>query len=304
MIIYQSIRNIALNSYQLEFMDLKNFFQFFDRAESVLKKIEPLIPQVHTSNIDWSFYAFRWKRYGHIGHLAPIKNINSLPMEDLLHIDYQKLIVNRNTKQFLNRKPANHLLMTGAKGTGKSSLIKSILGTYCQQGLRLIEIDKSDLVNLSDVTDLIRLRKERYIIFCDDLSFERNESGYKELKSALDGSISEIPNNALVYATSNRRHFLPEYTNENEQKSSEEIHIAENIDEKISLSERFGIWISFYPFNQDNYLDIVKHWLIKLGDDPISVGWENEAIQWALHRGSRSGRIANQFARDWLSRNA
>lgn len=227
-------------------------------------------------------------------------------LDDLQHIERQKGIIERNTRHFLEGKPANNVLMTGARGTGKSSLVKAMLATYADQGLRLIEVDKSDLGDLDFIIDDIAGRPERFIIFCDDLSFEEGEAGYKALKSVLDGSISAASDNVLIYATSNRRHLMPEYMSENTRgtKSSDgEIHPGETVEEKISLSERFGIWLSFYPFKQDDYLDIVDHWLREYGctDGQVSEA-RTEALQWALERGSRSGRVARQFARDWAAR--
>ncbi len=279
--------------------DFNQFFYFFERAERILKKIESLIPQDH---IDWNSYAFRWKHNGYYGRLIPIKNIPLIASEDLLHVEHQKHVIKKNTEQFLKRKPANNLLMTGSMGTGKSSLVKSILKDHYKDGLRIIEVDKSNLVYLSDIVDLVLSRPERYIVFCDDLSFNGNEANYKALKSVLDGSVSGLPDNILIYATSNRRHLLPEHFHENVQEISEEIHKNECIEEKISLSERFGIWLPFYPFSQDDYLDIVEHWLKRLGGSIKNKDWKNAALQWAIQRGSRSARVANQFARDWLAK--
>lgn len=226
-------------------------------------------------------------------------------LDDLQHIERQKAIIDRNTQHFLHGKPANNVLMTGARGTGKSSLVKAMLASYADQGLRLIEVDKSDLGDLDFIIDQITGRSEHFIIFCDDLSFEEGEAGYKALKSVLDGSISAASDNVLIYATSNRRHLMPEYMSENTrhtQASNGEIHPGETVEEKISLSERFGLWLSFYPFKQDDYLDIAGHWLRHYGctDEQVTAA-RAEALQWALERGSRSGRVARQFARDWAA---
>jgi predicted AAA+ superfamily ATPase len=227
-------------------------------------------------------------------------------LSDLQNIERQKTLIEQNTRQFVQGLPANNVLLTGARGTGKSSLIKACLNEYAPQGLRLIEVDKDDLHDLGDIVDLVSGRPERFVIFCDDLSFEEGESGYKALKVALDGSISAQSDNVLIYATSNRRHLLPEYMRDNESyrhTEDGEIHPGEVIEEKISLSERFGLWVSFYPFKQDDYLAIVAHWLRHFGSD--EAGFERargDALVWALERGSRSGRVAWQFARDWSGR--
>lgn len=275
------------------------------RAERVLAQLEAWLPPAPPA-IDWSAKAFRWRKQGTQGWLDAVSNVARIQPDDLQHIERQKAIIDRNTRHFLNKKPANNVLMTGARGTGKSSLVKAMLATYADQGLRLIEVDKSDLADLDHIVELIVDRPERFIIFCDDLSFEEGEPGYKALKSVLDGSISAASDNVLIYATSNRRHLMPEYHSENTSNtrgSDGEIHPGETVEEKISLSERFGIWLSFYPFKQDDYLDIVAHWLRDNGcsDEQISDA-RTEALQWALERGSRSGRVARQFARDWAAR--
>lgn len=275
------------------------------RAERVLAQLEAWLPPVPPA-IDWTAHAFRWRTRGATGWLDPVRHVSQIHMQDLQHIDRQKQVIDRNTRHFLQGKPANNVLMTGARGTGKSSLVKAMLATYADQGLRLIEVDKSDLGDLPQIVDLVNDRPERFIIFCDDLSFEEGEAGYKALKSVLDGSISSSGDNIVVYATSNRRHLMPEYMSENltaKHQSDGEIHPGETVEEKISLSERFGLWLSFYPFRQDDYLDIVHHWLRVLGctSEQIDAS-RTEALQWALERGSRSGRVARQFARDWAAR--
>ncbi|CPP17731.1 Predicted ATPase (AAA+ superfamily) [Bordetella pertussis] len=242
----------------------------------MLAQLEAWLPPA-PPDIDWSAHAYRWRKRG-----------------------------SRNTRQFLESKPANNVLMTGARGTGKSSLVKAMLAAYGDRGLRLIEADKSDLGDLADIVELVAARPERYIVFCDDLSFEEGEAGYKALKSVLDGSVAASGDNVLIYATSNRRHLMPEYMSENlaaKHQPDGEIHPGETVEEKISLSERFGLWLSFYPFKQDDYLDIVYHWLRELNcpADQIEAS-RTEALQWTLERGSRSGRVAYQFARDWAAR--
>ena len=282
--------------------DLSNLLQ---RAERVLEQLEAYLPPAPPA-INWDAHAFIWRRRGARGWLDAVKHIATIAPEDLQHIEQQKDIITRNTAQFVAGKPANNVLMTGARGTGKSSLVKAMLNQFADQGLRLIEIDKDDMGDLPDIIELIADRPERFIIFSDDLSFEDGESGYKALKSVLDGSVAAPSDNVLIYATSNRRHLMPEYAAENLQTSTPatgELHYGEAVEEKVSLSERFGIWLSFYQFKQDDYLDIVYYWLKTLGY-PAERGEDarREALQWALHRGSRSGRVAQQFARDWVAR--
>jgi predicted AAA+ superfamily ATPase len=275
------------------------------RAERVLAQLEAWLPPI-PPEIDWSAHAFRWRKEGSRGWLDTVRHVSTIDLGDLQHIERQKEIIDRNTRHFLQGKPANNVLMTGARGTGKSSLVKAMLAAYGDQGLRLIEVDKTDMGDLGHIVDLVGKRPERFIIFCDDLSFEEGEPGYKALKSVLDGSISASGDNVLIYATSNRRHLMPEYMSENlaaRHQPDGEIHPGETVEEKVSLSERFGLWLSFYPFKQDDYLDIVYHWLRVLGCKPEDVASSRtEALQWALERGSRSGRVARQFARDWAAR--
>jgi predicted AAA+ superfamily ATPase len=277
--------------------------RFLTRAEAVLTRLEAMLPPA-MPDVDWSSaVAFRWRKRQGRGYLQPIKAVSAISLDDLQNIDRQKALIEQNTHQFVNQLPANNVLLTGARGTGKSSLIKACLNAYADRGLRLIEVDKDDLHDLGDITDLIAQRPERFIVFCDDLSFEEGESGYKALKVALDGSISAQSDNVLIYATSNRRHLLPEYMSDNEtykHMPDGEIHPGEVVEEKISLSERFGLWVSFYPFKQDDYLTIVGHWLRHFGCSETAVGdARGDALVWALERGSRSGRVAWQFARDW-----
>ncbi len=271
-----------------------------DRLEGVLPPAAP--------EIDWSTsVAFRWRKARGQGYLQSVRHPHGIRLSDLHDIDRQRELVDANTRQFVDGLPANNVLLTGARGTGKSSLIKACLNKYAKRGLRLIEVDKSDLIDLADIADLLEGRKERFIIFCDDLSFEASETAYKALKAILDGSIAAPPENVLIYATSNRRHLMPEYMQENLETKylGDEIHPGETVEEKVSLSERFGLWVSFYPFDQDAYLDIVDHWLQTLGQQRgLTAEAREQALQWALQRGSRSGRIAWQFARDWAGRQA
>lgn len=276
------------------------------RADQVLAQLQAWLPPAPPPT-DWHALAFRWRKRGTAhGWLDAIAHPHRITTEDLQHIERQKEIIERNTRHFVLGKPANHVLMTGSRGTGKSSLVKAMLAEFASQGLRLIEVDKGDLGDLADIVDAVASRPERFIVFCDDLSFEEGESGYKALKSVLDGSAASTGDNVLIYATSNRRHLMPEYMRENleaKHQSDGEVHPGETVEEKISLSERFGIWLSFYPFRQDDYLDIVAHWLRELGCDQASIdAARTEALQWTLERGSRSGRIAWHFARDWAAR--
>jgi uncharacterized protein len=274
------------------------------RAEHLISRIEAVLPQPMTAP-DWNAgIAFRYRKRssGH-GVLEPVRHVALVALTDLQEIEVQKDKIRRNTLQFVEGKTANNVLLTGARGTGKSSLIKACLREFAPAGLRLIEVDKADLVDLPDIVDVVSDRPEKFIVFCDDLSFEEGEPGYKALKSILDGSVAGSAANVLVYATSNRRHLLPEYMKENltyTHTDDGEVHPGEVVEEKISLSERFGLWVSFYPFTQDEYLTIVAQWLQSFGVDEASVAAARApALVWALERGSRSGRVAYQFARDY-----
>jgi predicted AAA+ superfamily ATPase len=277
-----------------------------DRAEALLARIEAVVPHPLAAP-DWSAsIAFRYRKRGGSGLIEPVRHVASIRLGSLVEVGPQKERLLRNTEQFVAGHGANNVLLTGARGTGKSSLIKACLNEFSGRGLRLIEVDKTDLVDLPDIVDLVAERSERFIVFCDDLSFDEGEPGYKALKSILDGSISEASDNVLIYATSNRRHLLPEYMKENlsyRHTEDGEVHPGEVIEEKISLSERFGLWVSFYPFSQDEYLAIVAEWLrsFKVDAEAIAAA-RQEALVWALERGSRSGRVAFQFAKDYAGR--
>ena len=282
--------------------------QFLERAESVLTRLENLLPSQTATSVDWDSptAAFRWRKKNGRGALVPIARISPVSLPDLLFVERQKTLLEQNTRQFLQGKPANNVLLTGARGTGKSSLVKACLNEFSDQGLRLIEVDKNDLVDLDEISELIASRPESFILYCDDLSFDEGDSSYKALKVALDGSVAAQPDNILIYATSNRRHLLPEKMSDNNGYSRNEdgdLHPSETVEEKISFSDRFGLWLSFYPYSQDEYLFIMAHWLRSFGctEDQISAATQ-EALQWALHRGSRSGRTAWQFARDYAGR--
>jgi len=283
--------------------------QLVARAAQLMDRIEAALPQA-LSAPDWTLaiaWRYRKRSTGH-GVLEPVRHVSDMGLADLQEIDGQKEKMQRNTEQFVRGLPANNVLLTGARGTGKSSLIKACLNAYSAQGLRLIEVDKSDLVDLPDIVDVVAGRPEKFMIFCDDLSFEDGEPGYKALKSILDGSVAASTPNVLIYATSNRRHLLPEYMKDNlsyTHTDDGEVHPGEVIEEKISLSERFGLWVSFYPFSQDEYLTIVAQWMASLGASPSVIDSARpEALVWALERGSRSGRVAYQFARDFMGQQA
>jgi predicted AAA+ superfamily ATPase len=278
-----------------------------DRVGQLLTRIEAVLPQP-LSAPDWSdaiAWRYRKRSSGH-GALEAVRHVGAIRLGNLREIEPQKEKIQRNTLQFVQGQPANNVLLTGARGTGKSSLIKACLNEYAPQGLRLIEVDKSDLVDLPDIVEVVAGRPEKFIVFCDDLSFEEGEPGYKALKSILDGSVAAASPNVLIYATSNRRHLLPEYMKENlsyTHTEDGEVHPGEVVEEKISLSERFGLWVSFYPFSQDEYLAITAEWLASFGVDPKAIaGARSEALVWALERASRSGRVAYQFARDYAGR--
>jgi predicted AAA+ superfamily ATPase len=287
----------------------EHFERLLQRAEQLITRIEAVLPQPMSAP-DWAAavaWRYRKRSSGH-GVLEPVRHVGAMRLDDLQEIYGQKEKIQRNTLQFVQGLPANNVLLTGARGTGKSSLVRACLNEYAPQGLRLIEVDKSDLVDLPDIVDVVAERPERFIVFCDDLSFEDGEPGYKALKSILDGSVSAASPNVLIYATSNRRHLLPEYMKENltyTHTADGEVHPGEVVEEKISLSERFGLWVSFYPFSQDEYLTIVAQWLSSMGVPAADIAAARPlALVWALERGSRSGRVAYQFARDYAGTHA
>ncbi len=272
-----------------------------ERLSQLLDRAEKLLP-ARDGEPDWSAHAFRWRKPG---SLRAVNHPYYLQLDDLLNIEPQKKSLVLNTRQFVAGYPANNVLLSGSRGTGKSSLIKALLTEFSSVGLRLIEVDKHDLLDLPEIAEPLRGRPERFVIYTDDLSFEAGEASYKALKAMLDGSIAATPNNVLIYATSNRRHLMPEFNRENQdtQHVSNEIHHGETVEEKISLSERFGLWLSFHPFSQDQYLNAVFHWLVRLNaslEDRKAI--RADALRWSLKRGSRSGRVAHQFARDWVGR--
>ena len=276
------------------------------RADALLARLEAVLPHPLAAP-DWAAsIAFRYRKRGGSCALEPVRHVAGIRLHNLREVEPQKQRLLRNTEQFVAGQGANNVLLTGARGTGKSSLIKASLNEFAPRGLRLIEVDKTDLVDLPDIVDLVAERPERFIVFCDDLSFDEGEPGYKALKSILDGSVAQASENVLIYATSNRRHLLPEYMAENltyQHMADGEVHPGEVVEEKISLSERFGLWVSFYPFSQDEYLAIAAQWLRSLGvDEATIVAARQESLVWALERGSRSGRVAYQFAKDYAGR--
>jgi len=277
--------------------------RFLDRADRLMEKLERTLPKFATGSApDWdAAYAFRWDQ----GRLVPVAHPHRISLTDLLGIDKQKQLIAQNTRQFVQGRTANNVLLTGSRGTGKSSLVKALLNEYAPEGLRLIEVGKPALADLPHIIAMVAGRPERFILYCDDLSFNADEPGYQALKAALDGSLVAFSDNLLIYATSNRRHLMPESMQDNlaTKYVGDEIHPGESVEEKISLSERFGLWVSFYPFTQDEYLDIVAHWLHHFGltaeFDEVA---RQAALQWAIQRGSRSGRVGWQFARDWAGK--
>lgn len=279
------------------------------RIDGLAAQLTQLLPVPAAPDWD-AAVAFRWRRrrtaFGTHGALVPVRQLSPIALSDLKNVDDQRDAIERNTRQFVEGRPANNVLLTGSRGTGKSSLIKACLNAYAARGLRLIEVDKDDLVDLPEIVDLVAGRPERFVVFCDDLSFEEGEPGYKALKTALDGSVAAQSDNVLLYPTSNHPHLMPEYMLENlaaRHQEDGEIHPAETVEEKISLSERLGGWVSFWPFRQDEYLAIVGHWLAHFGCDAQGIAAARpEALRFALERGSRSGRVAWQFAKDWAGR--
>lgn len=288
-------------------MTAETVAELLAKASHLLDRLERLMP-AHSPEPDFgSDLAFRWRGSDQPSPLKPIRRPHRLDLEDLLCVDRQKAELDRNTRQFLHGLPANNALLWGSKGTGKSSLVKALLTEYAGLGLRVVEVDRQHLVQLPDILELLHARPEKFILYCDDLAFETDDAGYKALKAVLDGSFSAPPPDVLIYATSNRRHLLPEYFDDNQgtRTIDGEIHQSEAVEEKISLSERFGLWLSFQPFTQDQYLEVVSHWLKKLGPEMSDSGTvRTEALRYALSRGSRSGRVAWQFAKDWIGKTA
>ncbi len=281
---------------------MDKFERLLDRADRLLERLERVLPRPAGGAVDWNAaHAFRWEQ----GRLVPVARYHHIRLDDLLGIEEQKQRVAQNTRQFMLGRTANNVLLTGARGTGKSSLVKALLNEYAENGLRVIEIGKPHLSELPHIIQQVAGRPERFILYCDDLSFNAEEPGYQALKAALDGSLVALSDNLLIYATSNRRHLMPEFMQENLNTKyvGEEVHPGESVEEKISLSERFGLWVSFYPFSQDEYLEIVAYWMGELGGkSELDDAARQSALQWSIQRGSRSGRVAYQFARDYAGR--
>lgn len=280
---------------------------FLVRAEMLLERIEPLLPAA-PADVDWQqSLAARWHREGRGGYLQPLQVTLDMGLGDLIGVDAQREQLARNTRQFVRGLPANHALLWGARGTGKSSLVRALLAEYAEQGLRLIEIERDHLADLPRVVEQLVKLPQRFVLFCDDLSFEAGEGDYRMLKTVLDGSLERAPENVLLYATSNRRHLLPEKQSDNEnwQMVDGELHPNEAVEDKIALSDRFGLWLSFYPFAQDHFLAVVRHWVgVQAAATGLDWQWsealEKAAIRFALARGNRNGRCAYQFARQWV----
>ena len=282
---------------------------FLQRADAVLQRLEPLLPAERVT-LDWqAVIAARWQREGRAGYLQPLRVSLDLSLADLVGVDTQREQLSRNTQQFVAGLPANHALLWGARGTGKSSLVRALLAAHADAGLRLIEIERDHLADLPRVVEALAGLPQRFVLFCDDLSFESGEGDYRVLKSVLDGSLERAPDNVLLYATSNRRHLVPEKESDNDnwQRVEGELHPSEAVEDKIALSDRFGLWLSFYPFSQEHYLAVVQHWLQQQAAEyAVVVTWDEclqgEALRWAQARGNRNGRCAWQFARYWLGR--
>jgi hypothetical protein len=284
---------------------MADFESLIQKAESLIARLEAVLPPV-AADIDWNALAWRWQVKQGRGYLRAVDHPHHIVLDAICNVDEQKSEIVRNTAQFVNGFPANNVLLTGARGTGKSTLVKALLSEFSKDGLRLVEVEKEDLVDLPEIVEILRNRPECFIVFCDDLSFEASEPGYKSLKVVLDGSISSTSDNVVVYATSNRRHLMPEFMAENLQTQyvGEEIRPGDTTEEKVSLSERFGLWLSFYAFDQDEYLKVAQYWLMHFGSSEMTAEIRQAALLFSLTRGARSGRVAYQFARDYVGRSA
>ena len=277
------------------------------QLQRVLASVEQLLPK-SADKVDWSqSWAANWRRYSFAGYLEAINELDSVTLDDLLGIDKQKQILDENTRQFVQGFPSNNVLLWGTRGTGKSTLVRALLNAYAEQGLRVIQVDKDDLINLADIFAAIKGEIYRFIILCDDLSFEPGESSYKVLKSALDGAVYASPENVRFYVTSNRRHLLPEYETDNLgfKMVNNELHAGEGVEEKTSLSDRFGLWVPFHLFRQDQYLDLVSQLIKKYAfEHHIDIAVDDElltaALKWSHEKSKRCGRTALQFSRYWV----
>mgnify|MGYP001265004239 CR=1 FL=1 len=277
------------------------------QLERVLASIEQLLPEA-IGKIDWQkCHAASWRKHAFSGYLEPVAHLDPIRLEGLLGIDAQKQAVIGNTDQFLRGYPANNVLLWGTRGTGKSSLVRAVLNEFSERGLRVVQVDKMDLTSLPDIFAAIKKEPFRFILLCDDLSFEPGETSYKMLKSALDGSVYSAPENVRIYVTSNRRHLLPEYPTDNlgAKMVNNEVHHGEGVEEKISLSDRFGLWVAFRAFSQDHYLTVVRQCVENLArQHQLEEVWDAElsrtALAWSHEKSKRCGRTASQFANHWV----
>lgn len=287
-------------------LNTDRFHRLLDRADDLIARLERMLPEAPPTVPEGDAVAWRWRRTGRGGGgFVSVSRPAAVALDDLRGIDDQKAALERNTRQFVAGLPCNNALLWGARGTGKSSLIKALLQEYQRDGLRLIEVEPTDLIDLPDVVAPLAERPEYFIVFADDLAFGADDPGYRALKAVLEGSVAVAPDNVVIYATSNRRHLMPEFMAENQEARAVdgEIHPGESVEEKVSLSERFGLWLSFHPFKQDDYLTIAESWLAQLDPElPFDDEAQQAALQWCLARGSRSGRVARQFALDWAGR--
>lgn len=281
---------------------MSDFEPLLKRAETLLDRLESILPEAQAP-VNWQAWAWRWVRSQSTGYLSALTQLDPIQLSDLHGIEQQKATLLQNTQQFVAGFPANHVLLAGARGTGKSSLVKAVFNSLREDGLRLIEVDKTDLVDLLQITSQLNQRPERFIIYCDDLSFEAGDPAYKALKVVLDGSVEVASDNILVYATSNRRNLVPELMADNlASVESSEVRPNDAIEEKTALSERFGLRLMFHPCDQDDYLAIAEQWVKFYGGGAFDSAARVAALQWSYSRGARSGRTANQFARDYVGR--
>lgn len=279
------------------------------QLERVLSSVEMLLPKA-VAQIDWEHCtAANWRRHSFSGYLEPVRVTDTTTLKELLGVEEQKEIMVSNTRQFLAGLPANNALLWGSRGSGKSSIVKALLNEFAPQGLRFIQVEKEDLIYLSEIFTAVENQPYRFILLCDDLTFEVGELSYKMLKSALDGSVYSAPENVLIYVTSNRRHLLPEYESDHlgGKFVKGELQQSEAMEEKVSLSDRFGIWVAFYAFSQDRYLDAVRlNFEKESGMQNVTIPWssdiERDAIQWSHDKSKRCGRTAYQFAKNWVGR--
>ncbi|MYF98478.1 ATP-binding protein [Candidatus Poribacteria bacterium] len=272
------------------------FIQLLEKVDSLISHLNNNSIRVPSESLD-NYIAFKWHAQNGKGHLIPVKHPHLVESADLIGIDFQSSALDRNTRQFLQGLPANHVLLWGDRGTGKSSLVKAMLNRYADEGLRLIGVGKEGLVHLQEIAEILWDRPERYLLFCDDLAFSESEPEYRELKAVLEGGIAECPDNILIYATSNRRHLMPRQVGENQypQNEEDELYPREATEEKVSLSDRFGLRLAFYRISQETYLQIVSHYAQKLDLDIPTKELHRSALEWEASSSGRSGRVAYQF---------